>query len=473
MKSRILILLAFLLAATAHAAEVLAIRNVTVIDATGAPAAPGMTVVFQDGAIRDIGKTPDISIPEGATVADGSGKFMIPGLWDMHIHLALVDHPGWTRKITLPLLTANGIAGVRDTGGNLEELRRIQSEMAAGTIPMLHFVTPGSMLDGPGEPFPGVVRVEDGASARKAVATLSEQKVDYIKVLSSLPREVFLAVADESRKRGLPLAGHQSQGITIAEISDAGQKCIEHLDGVLLGCSSGETEIRAAIDEALKREDFGAFAGIRVRMLDTYDEQKASALFRKFAGNGTWQAPTLTFLRVQASLHDAGDIASTNLKYVPKAMREKWLEAAAARKVSDADRELGKRRYRKNLELVAAMKKAGVGVLAGTDSDGDTAFLVPGFSLHDELSNLVEAGLTPMEALLSATSEAARFLGREKSRGTLQKGMAGDAVLLDANPLDNIANTRRIHAVILGGKLMPRKFLDGMLSAVEQAASPQ
>jgi len=473
MKSRILLVLMFLLTVRVHAADVLAIRNVTVIDATGASPAPGMTVVFREGAIADIGEASEVKLPEGTAVVDGSGKFLIPGLWDMHIHLALINDPDWTRKITLPLLTANGIVGVRDTGGNLEELRRIQTDMASGVLPVLHIVTPGSMLDGPGEAFPGVVRLENEAAARAAVASLNEQKVDYVKVLSSLPREVFLAVADESRKRGLPLAGHISQGVTVAEISDAGQKCIEHLDGVLLGCSSSEDEIRKAIDEVLKQENFQALPGIRTRMLDTYDPEKAAGLFAKFVKNETWQAPTLTFLRVQASLADARESASKNLLYVPKAMREQWLETAEKRKVSDADRELATRRFRKNLELVAAMKKAGVGVMAGTDSDGDTPFLVPGFSLHDELGNLVEAGFTPMEALQSATIRGAEFLGQDKTRGTLQKGKAADAVLLDANPLDNIANTRSISAVILGGKLLSRKELDGILSAVEQSANPK
>ena len=315
------------------------------------------------------------------------------------------------------------------------------------------------MLDGPGEAFPPVIRLESETGARAAVDSLQKMHVDFIKVLSMLPRDVYFAVADESKKRGIAFVGHVPLEVSVTEASNIGQKSIEHLDGVLLACSKEEDSLRTEINKAVAKSDFDAFTNLRNRMLASFDADKARALFALFVKNGTWQTPTFSYLRTQASLEEAQQHAGDSLQYVPTEMSEQWKEAAAKAQTSDADRDLGARRFEKNLEIVGMMKKAGVGILAGTDCDGDTPFIVPGFSLHDELQTLVQAGLTPMEALQSATLRAAQFLKLEKTQGSLEKGKVADAVLLDANPLENIANTRRISAVILRGKLLQPKLI--------------
>lgn len=452
----VLVFCALLTAFAAFADPALVVRNVTVIDGTGAAPAAGRTVVISNGVIQQIDAANQITLPQNATILDGTGKYLIPGLWDMHVHTALIANPAWIRSVCMPLFTSNGITGIRDMGGDFDLIRQVRKEIEEGKITGPRIIAAGPMLDGPGEAFPPVIRLESEAAARAAVDSLREMKVDFVKILSSLPRPVYFAVADESKKLGIPFVGHIPVDIRAAEASDAGQKSIEHLDGVLLSCSSQEEQLRKEIDEALAKSDFQAFAGLRSRMLASFDGPKASALFQKFVKNGTWQCPTFGFLRSQSSLEEARKKAGTAVEHVPEEILNQWNEAIQKSQRSEADLEVGKRRYSKNLEIVGAMKKSGVAILAGTDTDGETPFLVPGFSLHDELQTLVEAGLTPMEALQSATLQPAQFLGLEKTLGTLEKGKQADAVLLDANPLLDISNTRRISAIILRGKLVPR-----------------
>lgn len=443
-----------LVALQAFADPAIAIKNVNVIDATGSPVQADRTVIFQNGAISEIGPAAKVKIPANAQVVDGAGKYLIPGLWDMHVHTALVANPEWMRKVCLPFFTANGVTGIRDMGGDFDLIRQVRKEIESGAAVGPRIIAAGPMLDGPGEAYPPIIRLESVAAARAAVDSLQEMHADFVKVLSLLPRDVYFAVAAEAKKRAIVFVGHVPQTVSVAEASNAGQKSIEHLDGVLLGCSTQEESLRTEINDAVAKADFGAFAGLRTRMLDSYDADKAKSLFALFAKNGTWQVPTFSFLRTQASLDEAQKLAGDTLKYAPPDLLKQWQDAREKAEPSEADRQVGLRRFQKNLEVVGLMKHAGVGILAGTDTDGETPFLLPGFSLHDELKSLVQAGLTPMEALQSATLKAAQFLGLEKTQGTLEKGKVADAVLLNANPLDDISNTRAISAVILRGKLI-------------------
>jgi hypothetical protein len=213
---------------------------------------------------------------------------------------------------------------------------------------------------------------------------------------------------------------------------------------------------------------------MRQAELDDYSPEKAAALFAAFRKNGTWQCPTLTLLRSIAYIDDASLTNDPRIKYMPRWARQEWTPQNASNlygQRSTADMAFAKKEFQKQLELVGAMQTAGVGILAGTDTSN--AFCMPGFSLHDELGLLVKAGLTPMQALQTATLNPARFLGRERDLGTIEKGKIADLILLDSNPLEDISNTRKIASVIKGGTLLPRAALDDMLSQVEAAANRQ
>jgi predicted amidohydrolase YtcJ len=204
--------------------------------------------------------------------------------------------------------------------------------------------------------------------------------------------------------------------------------------------------------------------------LETYDDAKAQSLFARFVKNGTWQCPTLTALRMNAFLNDPQFQRDDRLRYIPRSARADWTPTDPLYKdATPEDWAAFRVKFQEDLKLVGRMHRAGVGIIAGTDVINPYCF--PGFSLHDELALLVEAGLSPMEALQASTKDAARFMGQLDRRGTIEPGKIADLVLLDHNPLADIHNSRSIRAVVLGGKLMPRAALDAMLTQAEASAA--
>jgi imidazolonepropionase-like amidohydrolase len=466
--------LLFLLAAQpAFGAEqnILVFTHATVIDATGAPAQPDVTVVITGDRITAVGKSADINPPTNAVVVDATGKFLIPGLWDMHVHPYQKDY--------LPLFIANGVTGIRIMWG-LPMHHEWRKEIEQGTLLGPHMLIAGTIVDGPKPIWPGSITAGNAAEGRQAVLKSKQDGADFVKVYTLLPRDAYFAIADEAKKQGIPFAGHVTIAVSAQEASAAGQKSIEHLTGILPACSSREDYLLKSAQETLatlltttneppsifyKNRQSGQMA------LDTYSPLRAGALFAEFKKNHTWQCPTLIVLHNITFIDDPSLASDSRLKYMPREIKSSWDPAKDFRfkNRTTEDVALGKKVYQKELKLVGAMQRAGVGILAGTDTANPYCF--PGFSLHDELGLLVRAGLTPMQALQAATLNPARFMGREKDLGTIEPGKIADLVLLDANPLDNIANTRKITAVVFGGRLFPRSSLDEMLARVEALAS--
>ncbi len=457
--------------------NILAISGVTVIDATGAPAEPDMTVIITGDRITKIAKTGEVAIPKGAQVIDGKGKFLIPGLWDMHIHTVIGKLP----ELYFPLFIANGVTGVRDMAAlDLGFLKQLQKDINEGPLLGPRIVA-GKMVDGPIPIWPGLpISISDEASARKAAASVKDSGVDFIKVYSLIPRPAYFALADEAKKRGITFAGHVPFLVTAAEASDAGQKSIEHLEGVLLACSTEEPELRKALEAAVKEaKDTNQIRTLGVRVLrqteirahETYSQEKAAGLFKRFAANGTWQAPTLVVQRAVAFLNDSEFTNDPRLKYVRRGIRDQWTNKDDFRlkSITPENSALYKRMFQQRLEIILGMHRAGVKILAATDAL--VWYVIPGFSLHDELELFVKAGLNPMEALQTATRNPAIYLGLTDMVGTIEQGKKADLVLLEANPLENISNTKRINAVIVNGKLFPRVSLDKMLKDAEAAAN--
>lgn len=460
-------------------ASVIVFRGVTVVDGNDGPAKPESTVLVEGGRISAAGSAAQVPVPVGANVVDGEGKFLIPGLWDMHVHT------GWQQNF-FPLYLAHGITGVRDMGGGLDDPTGTQSlrfdllngwrkEIEAGKLLGPRMVMPGAMLDGPKVVWPGSVAVKNADEARQAVAAHKRNGSDFIKVYAKLPRDAYFAIADETKKQGFPYAGHITLEVPAAEASDAGQKSVEHSDGILLACSRCEADVRSEILEIQRGGDQAAVAkatrlAVR-RYLDDYDTGKASSLFEKFAKNGTHQVPTLIVRRQFSFIDDSSVLNDSRLRYVPKKIRDIWNPAGDWRfqNRTPEDVAAGKRRLEKEMALVGAMHRAGVPVLAGSDSANPYTF--PGSALHEELALLVDAGLSPLRALQAATREAARYLGFLDSLGTIEAGKLADLVLLSADPLADVRNTRQIEAVVTRGKLLARPDLDGLLAFAESAAN--
>ena len=444
------------------------IRNVTVIDTINGAARPDMTVTIIGDRIAEIEESSNAAIPRVAHVLDGRGKFLIPGLWDMHVH----PHG----KEYLALFVANGVTGIRIMWGSPED-HEWRKEIEAGKLLGPRMVIASPIIDGPQPYWPGSVSVSSKSEAQDAVDTAKNEGADFVKVYQFLPQEEYFAIADESRKEGIPFEGHVPISVSAEDASRAGQKSFEHLVGILPSCSTEETEIlraqRADLRDGLasgQPKFWGEHAKqFRESLLDTYSPEKAAQLFDLLKSNGTWQCPTLTLLHMFAYGDDPALLNDPRLKYIPFRMRANWDPAKVDGVRTPEDFAYGKKEFQKDLEVVGAMQKAGVGILAGTDTENPYCF--PGFSLHDELGLLVQAGLTPIQALQAATLNPARFLGPEQDFGTVETGKIADLVLLDANPLDDIGNTKRIAAVIYRGKVFDRAALDAMLENVATFAA--
>lgn len=449
----------------------LVLAKVNVIDATGAPVRANMTVVIENGRIAEIGESATIRPPQDARIIEAGGKYLIPGLWDMHIH--------WYHEGFLPLFIVNGVTGVRQMSGfpfHLEWRERA----ARGDLLAPRLVIASAIVDGPGSFYPGSIEIANEKDARQAVQKIKSSGFDFIKIMAALPREAFYALADEAAKQGLVFAGHVPFSVSALEASDAGQRSIEHLAGVLEACSPVGDEInqgyvkntaRVTSQKGFDKARVQVMRGLIERLLATYDKEMAAALYARFVKNGTWQCPTLTANRAVAFIGDADFTNDARLKYMPGFFRKNWQPGNnpiyASRTAEDYT--TYKSRYQKQMKTAGEMRRAGVKFLAGTDTANPFCF--PGFGLHDELSLLVEAGFTPMEALQAATLSAAIFLGKAESFGTVEKGKIADLVLLEANPLERIDNTRKIAAVILGGELFEKPRLEAMLADVEKLAN--
>jgi imidazolonepropionase-like amidohydrolase len=464
-----------MICAPAFAAPALLIAHVNVIDATGAATQTDRAVLIIDGRIASVGDPQNTKLPPGAQLVDGSGKFLIPGLWDMHVHLLRRGRP----EAYFPLLIANGVTGARDMGGNFsfDEIAQLRREIDSGARIGPQFVAAGPILDGPYPQLPSIsVVVADAAAAHAEVAQLAHQGADFIKVYNRLSRDAYFAIADEAKKQHIAFSGHVPFSVSAREASDAGQASIEHLFNVAFACSSREDELMRIKARSLASDESGERQSLRRAylhgVLDSFSEARCAELYTHFVRNDTWQTPTLVQRR-DFAYPDASLAADPNRRYVPRSTRFIWDPQQDHRlqgRTAD-DIETQRRYYELDRSLIARMRRAGVRFLAGTDA-GDP-FSIPGFSLHDELQMLVEAGLTPMEALQSATHNAAQFLHRSDQFGTIAPGLRADLVLLDRDPLLDIRNTRAIAAAVVGGRYFDRSALDRLLLQSQAAADAQ
>jgi imidazolonepropionase-like amidohydrolase len=347
----------------------------------------------------------------------------------MHAHIGGEDGDDDNKeKAYLSLWLANGVTGIRIMDG-LPVHHGWRMEMEEGSLLAPRMVIASRIIGGE----------MSAAEARQLVRKAKQEGADFVKVHDGVPRDAYFALVDEARKSGLAVEGHVPESITAADASVAGQKSIEHLTGVAKAAP---------------------------------DDKQAQALFALFRINGTWQCPTLVMRHSYTVLDDPGLASDPRLKYVEPSRRKSWLDMQSETKSFPPD-ELPDRRetVRNETRLVGEMQRAGVEILAGTDAVSSAAYVLPGFSLHEELAMLVQAGLTPMEALQAATRNPAGFLNALDNRGTVDAGKLADLVLLDADPLQDIANTRRINAIVINGHLIDRKALDQMLAGVETVMS--
>ncbi|MFD1719663.1 amidohydrolase family protein [Georgenia deserti] len=433
----------------------------TVIDATGAPPRPDQTVVVVDRTIVTVGPAAQVPVPDDAVVHDVGGKYVIPGLADMHVHSeSETDDPRHFASLYL----ANGVTSVREMWGRprLHEIRRM---VESGEIlgPRMTIASP--LLDGSPAlwsdvPDVPVVTVADAVQARRAVAEAADGGADFIKVYSRLSPDAYRTVLTEAHRQNITVAGHRSDHLPFAEQIESGQRSFEHMFGSIWSTAAPDVErLESAMAAIRTSPEFhlGSWlrevAKVEWEAIDAYDRTAAGSVFERLVRADVACTPTLV---VHAAVDEPESIRldDERMTYMVPGTPDAWdflarhIYCGGGRTAQESARHRELLHWRR--ATVAAMSEAGVRLLAGTDSVGPGLF--PGFSLHAELEQLVLAGLSPMQALQSATVEPARFLGRDHWAGTVEPGRVADLVVLDADPLIDIRNTRQIHAVVTDGR---------------------
>ena len=401
----------------------LAIVGATLVDGTGATPVADSAVVIENGRIKAVGPRSKVKIPKNANIVDAAGKFLLPGLWDMHAHFEQVE---WG-----PIYLAAGVTTVRDCGNEFEFITAVRNAIAQnrGLGPRLLLA---GIVDGAGPLALGVQRVDTPDQARQWVDRYHDAGFQQMKIYSSVKLEELKAVADEAHRLGMTVTGHVPQGLDAFQTIEAGQDQINHLHYIV-------DIMHAPFPKDMSRVDrMKASAELN---LDSPEAQKAITFLKD---HHTVVDPTMALFEL---------FGATTAK--PPASFEPGIEKIApelAQPLTDVEppserSEIGEKVFQKDIAVVGALHKAGIPIVAGTDQ------AVPGYSLHREIELYVQAGFTPMEAIQAATVVPARAMHLEKDTGTVQKGKRGDLILINGDPLQDIHNTRNVEYVISNGTM--------------------
>ncbi len=453
----------------------IALTGVTIIDVEQGEALANQTVVMRDGFIERVGPADQVRVLADVRAVDARGQYLIPGLWDMHTH-SIKRSPQFHHALYI----AHGVTGVRDMSGCLsdddaywacpEDRRRWTNQAVLGERVSPRYVLQSSYQTNGGnevpEGFADFFRLREPADADELVAFYRAQGVDFIKTYSELTSPQYSWIAQSAREQGLAIAGHRPLRVSLAEALAAGQRSFEHGRLFLFECFDGAEAFRNAPDPIAAYD-----ATLRQRLVDERNDEVCAAQMQSMARAGAWWVPTLTTLKMPVTARTSGAESDPRLVTVPWLRRKvMWGPDArhAAREPLLSDgRDIPAELFDRASRDVALAHAAGVRVLAGTDTTDTLVFT--GSSLHDELQMMVDAGLAPIEALRSATSHAAEFVGVQSVHGSIAPGKVADLVLLDGDPLADIANTRRIAGVFFGG----RYYDDGGLLALQEFVGEQ
>ena len=435
-----------LVVSTAYAESTVFI-NVNVLPMTSETVLRARTVIVTEGVIAAIGNVEDTPLPENAVVIDGTDRFLMPGLSEMHGHVPGADSTDLDR--VLQLYVANGITTVRGMLGQSSHLA-MRNELLSGERLGPRLFTAGPSLNG-----------RSVTSPERAISLVEQQHAagyDFLKIHPGLTREEFDAMATTADRLGIRFAGHVPEDVGIERALEAGIVTIDHLDGYM------ESLLRPHDDPS------GGLSGFfGVFIADQADETKIAGVVAETVEAGTWNVPTDSLFRhATSSAMNPDDMVDwPEMKYMPADTVAQW-HRAKQNLLDDVNYnpDTAARAVALRQQLILALQRNGAGLLLGADSP--QIFNVPGFAIHRELEYLVDTGLTPHEALQTGTANPAIFFGRRGEFGVVETGAEADLILLDANPLDDISNTRRIHGVMLRGRWLPRSELDGLLESLAQ-----
>ncbi len=401
---------------------------------------------------------------------DALGKFILPGLWDNHVHFGGGDSLIQENKDLLPLYIANGITGVRDAAADIApSVLQWRDEINRGELFGPRLFTSGPKLEGYNSVWLGDLEIGTRAEMLAAFDSLQKLKVDFVKITdNTISSEIYLECLKEAKMRKMKISGHIPFALTLEQVSDAGLASVEHLGYALRAGSPQREEVMKKVAEGKMSP-----ADATQIFIESFDASLASAAYAKIAANGTAITPTLKISKTLAYLDKDDHSRDEYLSYVGPGL-VKTYEGRVIRAAQADEAEIAQRhaRYEKVKTLLPLLHQAGVMIIAGTDSGYLNSFVYPGLALHEELILFVEAGLTPLQALQASILSGPKYLGVQDQFGTLETGKSGDVLILNGNPLEDISSTQDISTVILRGKIYNRQSLDSILLTVKEKATP-
>ena len=434
----------------------LVIKDVKVVDVETGQVSDNKSIEIRDGHIAGVyDAETDISAEE---TIEGEGKYVIPGLWDMHVHFRGGDSLIAENKELLKLYIQHGVTTVRDAGGDITPaILEWKKEIEKGNLRGPRIFTSGPKLDGADPSWAGSIEVTEVSQVSGALDSLESLNVDYVKLYdSTIPGDVYIAAIKEAEERGLPVTGHMPFTVDFNDAVAAGLDATEHMYYVLKGSSTKEEEITKAVQDG----EYGFWEALS-EVVATYDSVRANKTYQQMADAGTGVVPTLHIGKVLAFLNEEDHSGDPFLEKIPDGIQQTYEgRLQSALRQSDGATQRRRNLRQRFVSMIPNLHEAGVSIYAGSDSGPYNSFVYPGLSLHKELEELVEAGLTPLEALQTSVQNGPAFFGVSDTYGKIQQGYAADLLILNSNPLSDIKNTQDIYSVILKGKKVVLKDSD-------------
>lgn len=425
------------------------VLNAHIVDTETGDIHENRTIEIRDGSITRIHEEPPDFTARDTVRA--SGKYVIPGLWDMHVHFRGGEELIRENQDLLDLFIDHGVTTVRDAGGDITPaILDWKKEIEVGEIVGPRIFTSGPKLDGPDPTWDGSIELESTEEIPAAFDSLESLGADYVKLYdSTIPPDVFLAAIREAEKRDLPVTGHMPFTVNFNEAADAGLDATEHMYYVLKGASAEEEEITRAVRDG----EYGFWPAL-TEVIETYNEETAQETYEQMAEEGTAVVPTLHIGRVLAYLNEEDHSDDAFLNQIGPGIQQTY-EGRLQSARNQSEEEIQRRRNLRErfMNMIPQLQEAGVPILAGSDSGPYNSFVYPGISLHEELKELVDAGLSPLEALQTSVRNGPAFFDVSDRYGKVEPNYAADLVILDNNPLEDIENTQGINAVISRGKI--------------------
>jgi imidazolonepropionase-like amidohydrolase len=468
----ILLALASLQTATSQTKYSLLITNANIVDVVSGKVIKNQLIAISGDTIKAIDNTKAAAKYSAVKQVDAQGKYVMPGLWDMHIHLRGGDSTIEANKALLPLFLVYGVTTVRECGGDITpSVMEWRKQAAAGELASPRIFTAGPKLDGPHGVWAGSIPVVTPEDVTKALDSLKKIHVDFVKIYDSkISGAAYLEIVRQAKSRGMLVTGHMPYSVELKEAAALGMNGSEHLYYVFKSCSSKEDSITEVIrkSESTPRP-IGLFQALPT-LYNTYDAKKADQLFKFLASKHFSITPTLYISKTLGSIKTTDHTNDSLQQYIdPKIIATYQGRVRSAKRASDESTSFRERYDSLVTSMVPKMYTAGVNIVAGSDCGASNSYVYPGQSIHEEIKLLVQSGLTPAQSLTTATINGSKFFGAgvQSFFGSLKPGKCSDLIILDANPLENIAAIDQINTVLSHGKVYTKQDLNNLLASIK------